>query len=127
MRTLFDSTQGLERALQFQRDRQEILSENVANLATPGFVPRDLEADPAATEFRALLRTHAAHLPSQADSPADRAVDRADRAPGADGNSVSLELQMAKLNATRVQFGAAASLVSRKLALLRYGASDGNG
>jgi len=44
---------------------------------------------------------------------------------GADGNSVSLERELAKIDANRARYATAAELVSRRLAMLRYAAGDG--
>ena len=38
-----------------------------------------------------------------------------------------LEKELAKIDANRVRYSASTELVSRRLALLRYAASDGNG
>jgi flagellar basal body rod protein FlgB len=46
---------------------------------------------------------------------------------GLDGNSVSIEREMSKLEANDLRFQAAAKLVTRQLAMLRYAANDGNG
>jgi flagellar basal body rod protein FlgB len=46
---------------------------------------------------------------------------------GSDGNAVSLERELAKIDANRVRHSASAELASRRLALLRYAAGDGSG
>ena len=45
---------------------------------------------------------------------------------GPDGNAVQLERELAKIDANRVRYGTSAELVSRRMALLRYAAGDGN-
>jgi flagellar basal body rod protein FlgB len=44
---------------------------------------------------------------------------------GPDGNAVSLEREMSKIDANRARYGTSAELVSRRLALMRYAAGDG--
>ena len=46
--------------------------------------------------------------------------------PGMDGNTVELERELAKIDANRVRYGTSTELASRRLALLRYAASDGS-
>ena len=46
--------------------------------------------------------------------------------PSADGNAVDLEREMAKVAANRVRYGTSSELVSRRMALLRYTATDGS-
>ncbi len=130
MRSLFDTVGDLEQAMTFNRERQTVIAGNLANLDTPGYRARDLAPDRTAggAEPFQLARTDPQHIAGA--SPGDPAgssviLDPADK--GSDGNSVSLEREMAKLDANRVRYSTSAELVSRRLALLRYAASDGNG
>jgi flagellar basal body rod protein FlgB len=45
----------------------------------------------------------------------------------ADGNGVNLERELAKVDANRTRYSTSSELVSRRLALLRYAAGDGQG
>jgi flagellar basal-body rod protein FlgB len=113
MPSIFDLVDQLERTMTFHRERHSVLAGNVANLDTPGFVPMDLvavENDPAAKGGEGGIETE------MVQSSAER---------GPDGNAVSLEHELAKIDANRVRYTASAELVSRRLALLRYAASDG--
>lgn len=122
----FDAVDRLERSLSYARDRHETLAANIANIDTPGYRPLDLE--PMTEEERgaaALQKTNAAHLGAQDKALAGQVVVDASSLAGPDGNAVSLEREMAKIDANRVRYVATAELVSRRMALLRYGASDG--
>jgi flagellar basal-body rod protein FlgB len=46
-------------------------------------------------------------------------------APGLDGNSVDLDRTSAAVAENAIQYGAAAKAAAKKLAILRYAASDG--
>lgn len=121
MKTMFDSVDLLGRALSFHRDRHATLAGNIANIDTPGYQPVDLAWKPATA-----AQTESA-LPGAA--PADETNSFLDPSPnaGADGNAVSLEREMAKVAANKVRYSTASELATRRLALLRYGATDGNG
>ena len=88
--------------------RQRVLAQNVANADTPEYRPKDI----AALNFRSALRqqssnfqltkTNGAHVksPQEADGFRSREARRSyETSPG--GNSVVLEEQFTKLNATR--------------------------
>ncbi len=136
MKTLFDSVEKLQDAMTFHRDRHSVLAGNLANLDTPGYRPVDLERTVPAEVAEggapgvpgvAIARTDAKHLSGEADpgrpSPFDDAGDNV----GADGNAVNLEREMAKVAANKVRYATSGELVSRRLALLRYTSTDGNG
>jgi len=75
-----------------------------------------------------MQRTEAQHLSGDGAMSTGGSVSAADDQPAReDGNTVSLERQMAKLEENRVRYGAASSVISRQLGLLRYAATDGNG
>ncbi len=125
MKTLFDSVDQLSSAMTFHRERHSVLAGNLANVDTPGYRPLDLERiDGQAPGALPLAATDAAHL--QATGTPDALVSFADGGnAGADGNAVSLERELAKLDANRVRYQTSAEVASRRLALLRYTAGDG--
>lgn len=129
MKVFADSLRQLEQVLDHARDRQGVLSSNVANVDTPGYRAQDLD-EPSfdAAMSRALATTRGAHFAHGGDGTSGASVTTADdQAPREDGNTVSLERQMAKLEQNRVRYGAASQVISRQLALLRYAATDGHG
>lgn len=129
MKTLFDSVDRLEGAMTFHRERQGVLAGNLANLNTPGYRPVDIaRAAPMEAEASAVARTQPGHLPAGevgGAGPVHVFQDAGSEEP--DGNAVSLERELAKIDANRVRYSTASELTSRRLALLRYGAGDGNG
>jgi flagellar basal-body rod protein FlgB len=134
---LFNFTeQLLELSMRVRGARHEILSANIANADTPGFRPRDLD-------FKSVIRSamelddHPISREEQMDQmlaapvSMEAAVDEpsaGDRRHGEeriDGNSVSLDREMALFNENALSYEASLTLFSRALAKLRYVISDG--
>lgn len=131
---IFDATLStLERALDVRLARQAVLAGNVANADTPGFAPRDL--DFGAAMSAAALPEGGRGAPREGDLPLAAAGGRpaperfvtedAGAAPGLDGNAVDLDRTMGAIAENAIQYGAAAKAAAKKLAILRYVASDG--
>ena len=129
MKVFMEALAQLERVMTHTRDRHGVLSTNVANVDTPGYRAQDLEApDFADALSQGQLTSDPRHLEGGGPVGAASNLEISDdMSPREDGNTVSLERQMAKLEENRVRFGAASTVVSRRLALLRYVVTDGNG
>ena len=85
-----------EQRLRWLDDREVLLSQNMANLDTPGFVPKD-QPDFAASLSRSsegLARTDPRHLVGT-QLPAAELQQKAVHSP--DGNAVTLEDQLTKV------------------------------
>lgn len=124
MTRIYDVVDQLAGAMSFHRDRHAVLAGNVANLDTPGYRPADLHRV-LGTEAGALARTDPAHLNASGTPGHELSFDDGGQLVGPDGNAVALERELAKIDANRVRYGTSAELVSRRLALLRYAAGDG--
>jgi len=125
MKTLFDSVDRLEAAMTFHRERHSVLAGNVANVDTPGYRPLDLERTEPPEGAAALATTDPRHM--QPGGLEGTTLEFADAdAAGADGNSVSVERELAKIDANRVRYQASAELTTRRLAIIRYCAGDGS-
>jgi flagellar basal-body rod protein FlgB len=107
----------LRARLDFLGDRQRLIAENIANAATPGYTPRDL--DSAAFE-RAIDRASRGGDATAIKSA--RIVDRPDSETTMDGNSVVLEDQAMRAMETRMAFETGLSLYQKGLALMRMAA-----
>ena len=134
---IFDATMStLERALDVRLSRQTVLAGNLANANTPGFVPRELDFEAA----MAAATTPSAPAPLAAARPGDLPLGATAKAPGApeefvfeqsgsspglDGNAVDLDQASASIAENSLQYGAAAKAIAKKLAILKYAASDG--
>ena len=132
MSDMFRGIDGVRSALDYHVSRHNVLSSNVANAETPGFRPQELLREPERAAFAASLPldvTSTAHVgggPGEGERDYDVREDRTAQ-PGANGNSVSLEHEMAKLAANDIRFEGAVKIVSHQLGMLRYAANDGSG
>ena len=108
--------------------RQDVLSQNVANADTPGYVAHDLKP----MDFESLLKnaggsqfqpglavTDSRHIAITPSSSAFASSDSPDVEASPTGNSVSLEQEMIKVSDTQGQFAAATNLYSKTMQLMR--------
>jgi flagellar basal-body rod protein FlgB len=147
---LFDKTIGtLERALDARLLRHNVLAGNLANAETPGFVPREVDFAAAMAQASAAREapgavggngpageiplagsvgdiplTLAGSGPGPAGSPV---VATPGNGAGLDGNAVDVDRALTALAENAIQYGATARAAGKKLAILRYAASDGVG
>jgi flagellar basal-body rod protein FlgB len=140
---LFDTTfTKLQAALDVRLERQNVLNGNLANLDTPGYAPRELDFDQALAAAEATTKGNAGSPAPVAaregfmpvDNPHSIGTDPSafvhvatDLQGGLDGNGVDLDKTMVELARNSLLYGAAAKAVGKKLALLRYVATDGVG
>ena len=114
----------LQAALTYHRERHTVLAGNVANLDTPGYRSVDLTRR-TALDPPALATTQEGHQAPPATADFVTSFDDGGALPGSDGNAVSLERELSKIDANRARYATSAELVSRRLAILRYAAGDG--
>ena len=144
---IFDATLSqLERSLDVRLLRHNLLAGNLANVDTPGFRPKDLDftaamlsvenrsQDSAALEAVTTTPGHmqigvpigSASAQDGQLSPNDLPViDIPSSNASLDGNTVDLDRTMVAMAENALQYGASARAASRKLAILKYVASDG--
>lgn len=108
--------------------RQDVLSQNVANADTPGYVARDLKPLDFAAALKnatstgsSMMTTNARHIGLSQSRGASKFEDREspDIESSPNGNAVSLESQMIKVSDTQAQFAAAANLYAKALSLMK--------
>lgn len=133
MSGIFDPLQRANRALDYHLERHNVLASNVANIDTPGFNPAELirevdSPDRADGKSVRAATTHASHIgrSEAAGQSTETRLERVVQA-GGDGNSVSLEREMAKVAANDLRFETIGRIVRAQLGVLRYAAMDGNG
>ena len=106
--------------------RQDLLSQNVANADTPGYVARDLkpldfeQALSDANSGAMMMTTNARHIalsPSHSGKFDDH--ETPDQESNPNGNAVSLEMEMIKVSETQAQFQAAANLYAKAMTLMK--------
>ena len=139
---LFDATLGrLERALDVRLVRHNALAGNLANVDTPGYRPKDVDFAAAMASApqtgsggtSSTTRTDAGHMVAAVGTGISGSGDEVPMIEGRgeggmiDGNRVDLDRTMAELATNGMQYNAGARVASKKLAILRYAAGDGNG
>ena len=110
--------------------RQNVLSQNVANADTPGYTARDLKPIDFEQALRnvaspnrfsgALMTDHPRHIggaPQGAGAFADASTPDVESTPS--GNSVSLEREMIKVADTQAQFQAATNLYAKAIQMMK--------
>ena len=121
----------MKRKVAWLTQRQEVLSQNVANADTPGYRPNDLKA----FDFKGILRrepmqinmavTADNQLPGRrrrlSDFSEEQDCKPYETAPA--GNSVILEEQMMKVSDSQVKHRLATELYKKQLSLFRIAAS----
>lgn len=120
---------ALQNALTGLSLRQQVISNNLANLNTPGFkaarVSFEAELRNALEEVAdplPLQTTHADHFgaaPTALDAVQPSVQTLNDRSLRLDGNNVDLERELAELTETVIRFQASTQLMARKIMLLR--------
>src|ERR1700733_14022506 len=116
----------LRERMNWLHQRQDVLSQNVANADTPGYVAHDLkpldfeEALGSAGSSAALMTTNTRHIaltPSHMTKFEDREAPDQQSTPN--GNSVALESEMVKVSDTQAEFQAAANLYSKAMMMMK--------
>jgi len=126
---IFDQLKSMQLVLDYHLDRQNLIHSNLANIETPYYQSQDvgfsLQESFAELPMNATHKTHLS-LDSSVGIKT-RVFGDGVIQPGNDHNTVSLEHEMAKLSSNSIRYQALSDIMSRRLAMLRYSASDGNG
>ena len=108
------TTTGLGAALTIHQRRHEVLISNLANVETPGYRAHDLQ------DFKGALEQAFAAASAGTDPRTEAQTIEDPTMPArADGNTVDLDLQMAKLSANAGRYNALARILGKRFALLR--------
>jgi flagellar basal-body rod protein FlgB len=116
----------LRQRMNWLHQRQDVLSENVANADTPNYVARDLkpldfeQALSGAAGKPSLATTNVRHIaltPSRAGTFEDHEAPDQESSPN--GNSVALEAEMVKVSDTQAQFQAAANIYAKAMNMMK--------
>jgi flagellar basal-body rod protein FlgB len=102
--------QGLGTAVGLHEARHHVLTQNVANVETPGYRARDVDFGSALED----ALSGAVDGPVHVEPTADRAA-----VVKADGNSVDLDFEMARLSENTIRTVALSEIISRKYAGLK--------
>lgn len=130
---LFDGTLTiLQHALDAKLARHGVLAANVANADTPGYAPRDLDFTATLTDAQGPAPVATPEGALSLDGPRAATVTATTResralagTAGLDGNTVDVDRSMAAIAQNGLEYSGAARAAQKKLAILRYVASDG--
>ena len=124
----------LRERMTWLHQRQDILSQNVANADTPGYVARDLKPMDFAQALKgtatgsSMMTTNSHHISLTRGMGASKFEDHEtpDIESSPNGNAVSLETQMIKVSDTQAQFAAAANLYAKAMSLMKTAIGRGS-
>jgi flagellar basal-body rod protein FlgB len=115
----------LRERMNWLHQRQDVLSQNVANADTPGYVARDLKAQDFSsilsgqTRGSAMRATDPRHIALSSAGSTQFAEEATPDQANPNGNAVSLEQEMIKVSETQAQFQAAANLYAKAVTMMR--------
>ncbi len=104
--------QGLGRAIGVLETRHKVLTENLANVETPGYRARDVD-------FGGALRAAFARRAERPGEAVPAPQVTRDVPPGPDGNSVDVDIEMGKLSDNAFRLVALSELLGRRYAGLK--------
>lgn len=128
---LFDDlTHSLTTVLDLRARQQSLSASNIANADTPGYKARHLDFEAALSDAfdggsLGLQRTEAGHIAGVGGADAPEVVEVEPAPWSEDGNSVYAEREIQTMNANTLMYRAVGKGLSKKLALLKFAASDG--
>ncbi len=135
MSGLFDkTTNALAASANFRQLRQNVTSANIANAETPGYVAKKVDFEDALARAVDLEGTGSLQAPNPEHYATGRGslsrvradvYDNPDVNKNVDGNTVDLEREMSTLAENSIMYKAAVQLINKKLAALKYAASEG--
>ncbi len=110
--------------------RQKIISQNLANVDTPGYQARSVKFEDAirsAFEEQGLplATTNPAHMPITTDSAGPLVDMRPGGSTRADGNDVDVDVELEDMSETGIEYQALSQAASKKLLLLKSIATSG--
>jgi flagellar basal-body rod protein FlgB len=135
MSKIFDkTTDALATAANMRLLKNNVIAANIANAETPGYKAKKMDFEEALARqidldgLRKLSTSHSDHIPVGGTISARaraQIYDNPDGVTSNDGNTVDLEKEMTMLAENQIQYKAAIQLINKKLAALKYAASEG--
>ncbi len=132
---LFDkTTNALASSLAMRQLRHNVTSSNIANAETPGYKAKKMDFEGALQRaldldgVNGLTTSSPEHFAVGGVSVSKTRPDIYDDPEGAvnnDGNTVDIEKEMSALSENAVLYKTALQLINKKMAALKYAATDG--
>jgi flagellar basal-body rod protein FlgB len=123
----FGELGGIEHMLDFHAKRHGMLASNMANAETPGYEAKDMRFVASLEGASSLQTTNDKHMATGGGQNGSPEVIDVTQAPSVDGNGVDKDHTMAQVTANRLRYEQGLELARRRLAIMRYGATDGGG
>ncbi|MEE2959648.1 MAG: hypothetical protein VYA34_02805 [Myxococcota bacterium] len=120
---IFGGVNSLERIIDYHLERHGVLTSNLTNADTPNYRPRELIFSDSLTRATAIQKTDARHVEGLETTP--YIVKKSEEPINIDNNGVRLEKAMAKLAGNKIRFETGLDLVRRRLAIIKYAATNG--
>ena len=129
MSGLFDNTiTALDKSVDMRLVKQNLINSNIANAETPGYKAKKVDFEEALAKAIATqekFESHRAPTSNQIDAISPDVYDNPDINIANDGNTVDMEREMSALAENTVLYKAAIQLINKKLAAMKYAATDG--
>jgi flagellar basal-body rod protein FlgB len=130
---VFDRTlEALTKSLDLRSQRQVVISSNIANADTPGYQAQELDFEGALSraltlDGKPIDRTDAKHMTASGEvgDITGEIHNEVNNVVREDGNTVDRDAELTSMAENELLYNAAADLVKKKLALLKYAISDG--
>ena len=128
------TTRALAASANLRMLRQDVISANIANAETPGYVAKKVDFEEALSraltldEMGQMKGNNPQHYltgPGSLQNTKADVYDNPDANINNDGNTVDMEKEMATLAENNLLYKAAIQLINKKLAALKYAAGDG--
>jgi flagellar basal-body rod protein FlgB len=119
------TTKILSRVMDFRSANQEVISENLANIDTPGYKPKELRFDQelkrAAEKDQIQLKTtKPGHLSHQIENNIESfPIQEVGSSGKGESNELNLDMEMAKMMRNNLLYDASAKLIAKKFKSLR--------
>ncbi len=122
----FDSVSNLlEKFLDVQSQRSQVIAGNIANVDTPGYVAKELEFNDFLRDAAAKSELPLSRQDQDGISARTRVKDQTPTAIGLDGNTVDAGHEMAELAQAGSSFTFGAKMLQSRLRLLRTAIREG--
>ena len=105
----------LKGLMDYQVNRQAVISSNIANQDTPGYKAKDISFDEHLKSRLALTRTNPNHRQSKAGSITHRTYADPYGRIGNDGNTVDLDREMMKISQNNILYNSAVQIIEHKV------------
>jgi flagellar basal-body rod protein FlgB len=117
----------LEKALDFQSERQLLISSNISNIDTPGYKAKDidfkgaLKAALGSGDDLVLRSTHKDHIgPQKGAIKGLRAETFVETDPAkSNGNNVNVDKEMMKLSENQISYNATVQMLAKRFSTIR--------